>query len=324
MYQNSLYAFLSAITVLCCCSCTGADKKIEGEPIEIVRLDHIWSAYKSGPSLSSRDSMLINTQLQVMGIDSINDKGVTDFASSQVIKMFAPAADSVFQDLNYEQKALGNIVARAAAGGIMMPKRTYAATVWGLQKSIIIDSNVVLIALNHYLGANHPAFAGWPEYKRCLKERKMLIYDLAEALTATTLPYAPSGKPTVLSRLLYEGALAHAKIAELDSPDMPMIFGYTKEQLNDVASNRRFMWERLVTNDLLHSSDPAVISALFDMAPVCTLISPDAPGRAVRLIGYDIVESYINRHPNVTLAFLLSPQFYDSPKTLEESNYAPK
>ncbi len=308
-------------------SCSGNDDdKVQGEPVDIVRLDSILGDFatldnSAAAKVFAEDSSLIVAQLQVMGADSADLAAVRELSSSLAVRMFAPQTRRLLPSLAHEQQALGNIIARADKQGINLPSRRYVATVWGRPESIVVNGDVVLIALNHYLGSGHEAYAGWPEYQRRLKDRRFLPYDMAEALLGIERPYAPKRKPMVLSRLLYEGAMAHAKMQLTDSASLADVLGVTDRELTDMAANRKFMYERLLSGDMLHSTDQAVMDQLFAPAPVCTLISPKAPGRAVRLLGYDIVTAWLEKHPQATLNDLLTPAFYDSESTFADSGY---
>ena len=181
------------------------------------------------------------------------------------------------------------------------------------------------VALNHYLGSDSPAYEGWPEYKKKLKNRRMIPVDMAEALTATAYPYEAEGENTVLSRLLYEGSLAVAKEAMVPSAPLSDILGFTPAEMADIKKNESVMWKRLVADNKLYSTDAELISNLFDLRPTSSVISPDAPGRAVRYIGYRIVRAYLAENPDATLAFILSPAFYDNGRTvLQKANYSPE
>lgn len=320
--------FLGLLLALVLVSCSDEKEKTVGEPIDIMRLDRIYALF---PTLSQqeqmqvfkRDSAIAAAQMQVMGVDNSGFDEMVSFCSSEVVTMFAPEVNKVFPDLKAEEQVLGNIVVRAKEQGIDFPQRRYAATIWGLPKSIVANGDVMFIALNHYLGANHEAYEGWPEYQRALKRRDMLPYDMCEALLSLARPYAPGGKQTVLSRLLYEGALVQAKMELLDEPSLASALGVSESQLKDMMVNRKFMWERLLKDDLLHSSDPRVMEQLFAPAPTSAIVSPDAPGRAIRLIGYDIVTSWLKNHKDAKLSQLLSKTFYASESTLGEAKYTP-
>ncbi len=328
-FTQRLITLILTVLSLVSSSCSDKKAKTIGEPIAIVRLDHIYADYATldpaeQQKIFTSDSSLIVAQMQIMGVDSAGITEMRSFCSSDIVKVFTAETAKVFGKLESEEQILGNIVVRIAEEGIELPSRKYASTVWGLSKSIVVTDKAVFIALNHYLGAKHPAYDGWPEFQRASKRRDMIPYDITEALLAIEHPYRPQNKESVLSRLLYEGVLTYAKMRILDEPTLANALGYNAEQVADIESNRSFIWERLLKDNLLHSTDQAIIDKLFSTTQVCSIISPDAPGRCVRIIGYDIVCSWLNEHPGTTLDKLLSPSFYDSSTTLTEAKYSPQ
>ena len=79
----------------------------------------------------------------------------------------------------------------------------------------------------------------------------------------------------------------------------------------------------LVERDLLYDKSASTIDRLIAPGPTTRLLDPRCPGRAGRYIGYRIVEAYRRNHPEATLPFLLSPEFYTSSTVLDEASYNP-
>lgn len=317
---------LPALVMLMSC---GRDKDTlpPAEPVSIVRVDSIMSHYASADSVG-RSTMLdqnrtvLDAYLQVLGLPAANDSAMLEVARSPMVSIFAPAVDSIYTGLDIEQQQLGNILARGKQQGLDFDIEHFAAVVWGRPQSIMFNDKTMMLALNHYLGENHDAYKGIPAYVRAMKTRASIPYDMTEALIGGKYPIADN--TTVLANLLYQGALAEAKMQLLDSPCEAMALGFTDEQLADIASHEKFIWERLVRNDMIHSTDRSVIGLLFDPAPVSALISPDSPGRTARYVGYRIVKAYLQSHPDTKLADLFSPTFYNSTTVLADSGYAPQ
>lgn len=321
-------AICIALLSIGCSGSNGDKNEIKGAPICIDRLDRSLFNY-SRMSEGKKDSMLSDNKaillpyLEILDVSPLNDSTLQALSGSRMVKMFAAETDSLYADLSAEEQGLGNMLARAEDQGIKFSPKRYVACVWGLPQSIIFNDNVMYVALNHYLGVDHRAYAGMPEYMRRLKNRKNLPYDMLEALVSTDYPMK-NDSHSVLDHLLYQGVIAEAKMKLIDNASLSDALGFSEDQMKDIAANERFMWERLLKDDMLHTTDPIVISMLFDNAPVCSIISPDAPGRAARYIGYRIVESYIDTHPDAKLSQLLSPEFYMNRSILAESGYTPR
>lgn len=295
--------------------------------VSIVRLDKDISRYIT-MSVADRSCMVDSLQpylsayMQILGDDTISDSSLMSLSQSPAVQMFSPAVDSVFPQLDKCSEALASVDARVSENGLSIPSYRYATIVWGKEKYIVVNDSIMFIALNHYLGPEHEAYANWPEYQRVNKRPEMIVYDALEARLALGYPFQPAQSgATLLSQMVYDGALAYIKMQLIPDANEADAMGFTARQLNDIADNERFMWERLVSGKMLFSTDIGIASHLLNPAPASSLISPDAPGRAVRYIGYKIVCAYMENNPSTSLSMLLSPAFYNDKDLLRKSEY---
>lgn len=321
------YLTIAALAVATVASC---DKiRNNDKPAEITRLDHVLYEYKDLDSTKRADiradyNAEITAMSEVLEFDTLCDESVMAWSASLPVEMFSPMADTAFADMTKIEKQLGSTIANTRKVKLKLPKRRYVAVVWGRPESIVFNDSIALIALSHYLGENSPAYEGWPQYKRMLKRKDMLVYDILEATIATSYPFDPKqGENTVLSHILYEGALAYAKMQLIPDAILSNALGLSDAQLKDTESNIQYMWGKLATEQMLYSTDNDLIERLFAQLPYSSPISPSAPGRCVRVLGYQIVQSYMKNHKGTILEYLLTPAFYSSRQTLVDAKYTP-
>jgi len=246
--------------------------------------------------------------------DSILEK----WSESPQVKVFTPAVDSVYGSLDAVETDLGDIIYNATKYGFKLPYRHFAAVVWGNMKSIVLTDTCVLIALNHYLGADYAGYESWPKYIRSQKAPEQLPYDVAEALVATEFPYRPGNDATLLSRMCYEGALVIAKDMLVSNSTQAGALGYTEDELQWLERHHDDIWNRLVAKELLYTTSPDVVSRLVDLSPGTSILGSDVPGRAGRFLGYNLVKKYMQRNPDTTIPSLLEPSFYNNPAVMIE------
>ncbi|MEE1208305.1 MAG: hypothetical protein UHP27_09110 [Muribaculaceae bacterium] len=303
------------------------DKGEEAQPIEIARLDRAVSSYKELDSAARRhvrDSLNgpLTALMRVLEMDTLNDTTLGIWSTSMPVEIFSPMTDSAFTDLSALESQMGTVLAKLKAEGLELPKYTYAAVAWGRPESVVFADSVAMIALNHYLGVNSPAYEDWPMYRRALKRPDMMAYDLTEALLAINYPYNPGeGNDMVLSRMIYEGVLAEAKMRVVPEARLYKALGFTEPQLKDIEANKSLIWNKLVLEKMLYSKDPELSDRLFSLLPYSTPISPKAPGRTIRYVGYDVVQQYLKHNPKATIAEMLKPEFYTSQQTLQKADY---
>ncbi len=332
------FVLILAVGLLTACSDKNVkpfalDEGAEVTPAPIQRLDLDIEGYVNLDSAARVDMMAANKEvltgfgLFVDGTDRVDNTSLSLWSTWPATVMFMPQVKAVFPDLNAQEAAFGRILATARANNLELPADRFVAVTWGDPRSIMIMDTIstAYVALNHYLGPLNEAYNGWPEYKRSLKTPNMIPVDMAEALVSTAYPYTPGERPDVLSRLLYEGALAVAKQAMVPDASTASVLGFLPETYAKVVDNEAFMWKQLVADNKLYSTDTDVISNLFDFRPNSSLISPDAPGRAVRYTGYRIVSDYLAANPDATLLDILSPAFYTNGTTiLKQTAYSPR
>jgi hypothetical protein len=318
---------ISSLIAISAVSCSDNQNKVSEQ--EILRLDKTLYNYKNMDSLSRanvRDSLKaqIKALAQVLKFDTICDESLLAWSESMPVEMFSPMADTAFTSLTKIEEQLGSTLLNAKNKDIKLPNRHYVSVVWGRPESIVFNDSIALIALNHYLGAESPAYEHWPSYKRALKRQEMLIYDITEATIATEYPFQPfDGENTVLSHILYEGALAYIKMQIIPEAKLSCAVGLSESQLNDSESNLQFMWSKLAAEQMLYSTDSELINRLFAQLPYSSPISSKAPGRCVRVLGYKIVQAYMQNNKSTKLQDLLSPKFYSSRNTLNAAQFSP-
>lgn len=313
-------AALMAFTIV---SCT----KVVTTPEPITPLYKSLEEYKDMTN-SQRDSVMktdalpLSVMFGYLGISEHPDNAMLEkWSESDVVRVFTPAVDSVFHNLDEIELKLAQILESCRNDSLDIPKRHYAAVVWGNMRSIVMSDSCMLIALNHYLGKDFPGYSHLPEYIRSTKNVEQLPLDICEALIANRYPYERTEESTVLSRMLYEGALVLAKTKLMPYSDPAECMGYTDQQLTWLSNNRGNIWNKLVSGNLLYSTSAADAESIVAPAPYTLPLGQDTPPRAGRYIGYTILMSYLQNNSTASLSQLLSPSFYNNPSILIEAAY---
>lgn len=273
-------------------------------------------------SLIKADRLPLSVMFGFLGISDTPDSLIIEkWANSRVVEAFTPVVDSVYSNLQSIELALGQILDEAERDKLDFPQRQYAAVIWGNPRSIVMSDSCMLIALNHYLGENFEGYNHLPDYLKTGKTPQRLPYDICEALIANRYPYVRTDESTVLSRLLYEGAVTAAKLMLLPYNDVAESMGYTDAQLKWLTDNRQQIWNTLVARNLLYSTSASDTDRLVEAGPNTSILGAEVPPRAGRFIGYSIVVSYMQENADKPISYLLSPEFYNNPSILIESAY---
>jgi len=195
----------------------------------------------------------------------------------------------------------------------------------GFNNSIIVGDNVIGISLDRYLGAGSEYYTmlGIYNYLRSNMIPEKVVPDCMYGWASSSwdMPSDREAGEKLLNNILHKGRLLY--FTRLMTPELPdsLIFGFTGLQMSFCENNEAQMWEYLVEHDLLFSTDQMVIKKLTEDSPFTTYFTSESPGRAANWIGFRIVESYMLRNPDKSLADLMD--IGDLSQILELSRYSP-
>lgn len=318
------------LIVLALVSCSGSvEKAFNGNDaaLPIERIDRFARDYASVDSVSRKtgiDSMRQGIDVLLAMIEAGNGVHVDfeGYSKSEYVKVFQPDIEERLSRLDSVENVLGTVSYNIDR---LLPEASFNR-VFGIvtpyRQSVVVADSVILLGLNHYLGADYPGYGSFGSYVLPFKVSTRIPLDIAEASVAVNYPYQPGDDATVLNRLLYEGALMHAVIAVVPDATPWMVLNYGKNEADEVARAESHIWNAIISRGLLYSTDSMDAQRLVSQAPSTAVIDASVPGMAGRYIGYKIVESYMRRHPEATVEFLLSPDFYGNAASFIEARYS--
>ncbi len=180
------------------------------------------------------------------------------------------------------------------------------------------------IGLDFFLGENHYAYnfienLRFQYIRRTLTPAHLsktfferLIIDISQALREQRL----------LDQMLVNGKTQYILEALLPNTPDSIRWAYTQKQFDWTRDNEQRIWAQILKENLLYSTEIQKISKLVNPSPNASGMPPEAPGRIANYIGYKIIASYMNRHPETTFEQLL--KLGDAQKILEEAKYKPE
>lgn len=330
--KNCLYhiaaMFLSAVITT---GCRDAGR------VNVIRLDRIPSAETSFQNDSGTHSGEaydsasiapgINAMISIMAPDYTGsaDEFISGYNDRESTVFFRRDIDDRLGSLDAVEKSLGRL--RGAMGndmpGVRFPSRIYGIITPYNQSVMTVDS-VMLIGLNHYLGSDYEGYEVFGKYQAGLKRKARMAVDVAEALILSRYPMVVTDSTTLLQRMLYDGAVTTAIAILMPEVSISDILGIGDDALRTIKRNERPIWNALIENGLLFSTDTQMSRRLFQPAPNSAAIGDWCPGRAARYIAHHIIKSYLSTHGRPDdLSALLDPAFYNSTDALAECRYAP-
>jgi hypothetical protein len=179
------------------------------------------------------------------------------------------------------------------------------------------------VGLDNFLGAGYPGYSAIPGYQRALMHPDQIPVQFSHALLSTTFQ-PTNGDESLLGAMLYYGKLHVATEAFCPTSTTAEVLGFTAEEYAFLLENEARIWEVLVRERLLFSTDMMVRQRLAEAAPFSklgTAMDAEIPGRVGQFIGYRMIRSYAEQHPDLSLRNLLNIR--DARKILRDAQYKP-
>jgi len=190
----------------------------------------------------------------------------------------------------------------------------------------IITPQGIGIGLQLHLGADAPVYTsqeGQALYPRYLSRRfdpAYITVNCVKNVVDDLFPGRPDDR-TLLDHMVDKGKRLH--LLDLFLPDVAdtLKTGYTAAQLEGVAAHEGLVWNHLVANQLVHSSDLPRIRPYLSEGPMTPELGEGSPGYVGLFTGRQIVRAYLARHPGTGLQALLDMPARD---ILEGARYKPR
>ncbi len=192
----------------------------------------------------------------------------------------------------------------------------------GFNHSVVTTDRLIGIGLDKYLGADCEFYQMMriPQYAVRNMRKEMIPVDCITAWAEMEFPNTDSTDYLVFE-MIYEGKILY--FLDAMYPEMPdsLKIGFTDRNIAYCEHFESHMWEYLVSENLLFSTDYLQRRKFMGDAPFTAAFGNDSPGRAAAWIGWQIVTAYVNEN-NVSLQELMHEK--DFQKILNQSFYKPK
>jgi len=192
----------------------------------------------------------------------------------------------------------------------------------GFNQSIVVADSILAIGLDKYLGTECEFYQRLetPNYLKVNMHGAKIPTDALKAWALTEFVYNDS-VDNLVNNMIYQGKIQYFLDAVFPEVPDSLKFGMTALQLSWCMANEKHMWNNLIDQKLIFTTDYMTINKYINPAPFTSGFPRESPGRAVVWLGYKIVKKYMDRNPKITLEQLMRNNEYQ--KILSESRYEP-
>lgn len=194
----------------------------------------------------------------------------------------------------------------------------------GFEKDVYVSDTLIIVGLDYYLGADakykilnlydymkkryHPGF---------IVPSVMLLYGIDDKYNRID----PNDRTMLAEMMSYGKAYYFAKQMTPCTPDSVLI-GYTSEEINGSYANESLIWSRLIEDQVLFSTSNQDKQKYIIERPKTLEVGEKCPGRIGQWVGWRMVETYHENHPDKTLPQVMNNM--DAQQMFKESGYKPQ
>ncbi len=189
------------------------------------------------------------------------------------------------------------------------------------RNKVVVTDSIVLIALDTYLGGDHPFYDGIHNYISKNFTEDQITCDLASEYAKRYI--YQSQRKTLLDEMIYHGKILYFKDVMLPLKSDAEKIGYTREELEWAKANEREIWRYFVEREMLYSTDSKLPSRFINPAPFSKFyleLDNESPGRLGQYIGWQIVKAYMQNN-DVDLKTML---ITDAEEIFKNSKFKPQ
>ena len=243
---------------------------------------------------------------------------VTDYTMNKVYKKTM----EVYPDLNILEFELENGFKRYK---YYFPEKIVPAFytyIGGFNQSIVVSDSILGIGIDKYLGSDCVFYdrLGIANYMQHNMIPEMIPLDAVKAWALTEFDYNDS-VDNVVNNMIYHGKIQYFLDVMFPETTDSIKYGFSGDEIQWCINNEKQMWDFLIDQKMLFSTDYMMINKLINPAPFTAGFPNESPGRATVWLGCNIVEAYMNKHSEVSIKDLMLENDYQ--KILSESRYEP-
>lgn len=228
-----------------------------------------------------------------------------------------------FPDLNWLSSGLTAAYARCSheLGTFIIPETYTYISGFDFQYPVKYGDSAMIIALDMFLGQEYDMYKklGIPLYISQRLTRDHIMPDCMKEIAMTRIP-EKQGAYTLLEAMIEQGKVLYFADVTLPEVSARYKIGYSEAQLKWCEGNEANLWQFMVENELLYSSDAKAMSMFMVDGPFTSSFSPESPARTGAWMGWKIVRNFMKNN-NVSTEQLLNNG--NAREILEKSGYKP-
>ncbi len=254
-----------------------------------------------------------------------NLKQITDFITDEELLKAFHASEAKYSDLKpvTQELEIAYKYYKHYFPNRPTPKTFTYISGFEYEYPVQMADDVLIIGLDLYLGKDFNTYRqiGIPEYKIDRMQAQYISVDCMKEIASHLIPRSQNST-TFLDEIINYGKIMYFLDATLPLKEDYLKMGYLPEKLQWISENEANLWAFIIDNEVLFSSDYEIIRKFMSDGPFTAAFSKKAPSRIGGWFGWQIVRSYMNKHPDVKLSDLINND--NSGMIFTQSKYKPQ
>lgn len=187
---------------------------------------------------------------------------------------------------------------------------------------IIADTTFIGVSMDFCLGDTFKFYQNdnFPLYLHRKFNLSAYPYTMMRRFAGLHFAPVPIKEPTFAEIMLRMGATTVFAKKMMENPQDTLLFSCSGKQMAWAYKNEPFIWKDMLPK--LYSKNTPDFRQYVEVGGFTKKYGSESPGQIAMFMGHQIITSYLNKHPEITLPQLM--QTTDWQKILKEAEYEPQ
>jgi hypothetical protein len=191
----------------------------------------------------------------------------------------------------------------------------------GLDTDLYVSDSLIIVGLDYYLGPDAKYRPNMYDYLLRQYRKENIVPSIMLLLGMVQYNASDLTDETVLADMVAYGKSFYFAKHMLPCTADSIFIWYSEEEIKGAQENQDLIWYRLIEDQVLYSTSHVMKQRYLGERPFTIEVGEKCPGRIAQWVGWQIVMSYMNNHPDVTLPELML--MMDADRLFKESRYKP-
>ena len=296
----------------------------KGTDIKVHRYDKLLNEYVSLNSFSALQKMHSDYPLEtkflledVLALGSVSDDNISlnlrEYFSDTLLLRLNRDALLKFADMRNIEHDFTHAFRRLKKElpHIVVP-RVYAQ-LSALNQSVVVGDSILGFSIDKYMGADYPLYRQfyYPYQTRSMSPDR-IVSDCMIYYLLSEYPFPWEWHRSLLDQILHRGKIRWVVSQILSHSHLDEVIGFTPTESAWCRAHRASIWTYLVESGHLHSTDPMLTRVYLQPAECTFPLGIDSPGEVGQWLGIHLIDEYMKKNQDLTIADLLRETDYRS------------